>query len=434
VTLALPEELRRHLMTPTLAPLWSSLRARLEANGHAVRGTIDVDLDDDGADRLSGLLGRVVPPGRTRLKLADLDAALRSSAAARGVVAVVASLTGSELRDRPAERTAQRHEWDRVWSELDDELARAGLASMPWVTEWVEWLHRGGLLTRLRPEGAAVVAGRAVRTLALVLSSPAERALGELASGERALGELAFAVTGSAHGLDENTPTAALVLRATAMALGVALPVSVTDRRLLWQRLGVSTDSISGTVIVWGLRPPGNDRWSAMMRDRADLDLVTHLTVRELRSHDVALAPAGTVGFACENPQVLQAAAAAGVSAPVICLSGNPASAGLMLLSRLAVRYHGDFDWPGVAIARRLFSVGAEPWRMGAADYLAAVAGIESQVGLPLTGNSEPTPWDEDLGATMRRTNVAVHEEALLDLLLGDLTSVRSPATSHPHR
>jgi uncharacterized protein (TIGR02679 family) len=167
----------------------------------------------------------------------------------------------------------------------------------------------------------------------------------------------------------------------------------------------------------------GDDRWSAMMRERADLDLVTHLTTRELRVHDVALAPAGTVGFACENPQVLQAAAAAGAQVPVICTSGNPAAAGLMLLSRLPVRYHGDFDWPGVAIARRLFAAGAVPWRMASSDYLAAVAGIDPSVRLPLTGAAEPTPWDEDLVVAMRRTNVAVHEEALLDLLVGDLTS-----------
>jgi hypothetical protein len=44
---------------------------------------------------------------------------------------------------------------------------------------------------------------------------------------------------------------------------------------LLWQRVGVSTDEISGTVITWGLRPPGGDRWSAMIRERADLGLIT---------------------------------------------------------------------------------------------------------------------------------------------------------------
>jgi len=36
-----------------------------------------VPLDDDGADRLSGLLGRAVPAGETRIQLVDLDTSLR---------------------------------------------------------------------------------------------------------------------------------------------------------------------------------------------------------------------------------------------------------------------------------------------------------------------------------------------------------------------
>ena len=42
-----------------------------------IRGSVTVELDDDGADRLSGLLGRPVPAGTSRVKLAVLDDALR---------------------------------------------------------------------------------------------------------------------------------------------------------------------------------------------------------------------------------------------------------------------------------------------------------------------------------------------------------------------
>ncbi len=109
------------------------------------------------------------------------------------------------------------------------------------------------------------------------------------------------------------------------------------------------------------------------------------------------------------------------MTAPLVCTSGNPSAAGLNLLSRIVVRYHGDFDWPGIAIARRMFAGGARPWRFETANYLSAVAVMDPQVRLPLSGAAESTPWDQDLAAVMTRTNVAVHEEALLDLLLGDL-------------
>jgi hypothetical protein len=93
----IPPSLRDYLLTPSLQPLWSGLRERLERTGHALRGSISVPLDDDGADRLSGLLGRAMPAGETRIRLIDLDTSLRSSVAGRSLVAVVAELTGGPL-------------------------------------------------------------------------------------------------------------------------------------------------------------------------------------------------------------------------------------------------------------------------------------------------------------------------------------------------
>jgi uncharacterized protein DUF3323 len=96
---AIPPPLREYLLAPSLRTLWPVLRERLERNGHAVRGSLAVMLDDDGADRLSGLLGRSMRTGTARIRLADLDASLRSSAAGHGLVAVVADLTGAPLRN-----------------------------------------------------------------------------------------------------------------------------------------------------------------------------------------------------------------------------------------------------------------------------------------------------------------------------------------------
>ena len=146
----------------------------------------------------------------------------------------------------------------------------------------------------------------------------------------------------------------------------------------------MSTDEISGTVITYGLRPPGADRWSAMMRDRAGLGLITHLTVHELQRAADLTRP-GEIIHVCENPQVLQRLAAAGVDRPVACTSGNPAAAGMLLLARSAVRYHGDFDWPGIAIARRIIERGARPWRFGHTDYRDAVERLPAGRRLALT-------------------------------------------------
>lgn len=61
----------------------------------------------------------------------------------------------------------------------------------------------------------------------------------------------------------------------------------------------------------------------------------------------------------------MQGLAAVGVDRPLACTSGNPSAAGSLLLGRTVVRYHGDFDWPGIAIARRIIGQGAQPWRLG---------------------------------------------------------------------
>lgn len=375
----IPPSLRNYLLTPSLQPLWSGLRERLERTGHALRGSISVRLDDDGADRLSGLLGRAIPAGEIRIRLVDLDTSLRSSIAGCGLVAAVADLTGGPLRNRPAERDAARVGRQRLWAYLDLLLTEHNLAAQDWVPQWTEWCRRGGLLTRRPAADAITTLSIAVQVLARVLDD---------SHPPTGLAELASEIIGDAHGLDGGVP-AALVLRALAVALDAAPAASAAERRLLWQRVGVSTDEVSGTVITWALRPPGRDRWSAMMRERADLGLVTHLTVHELQ-RAAGLTRPGEIIHACENPQVLQRLAAAGVEHPVACMSGNPAAAGMTLLARTVMLYHGDFDWPGIAIARRIFDRGARPWRFGRMDYVDAVDHLPADNRLGLSGRPRP--------------------------------------------
>ena len=102
-------------------------------------------------------------------------------------------------------------------------------------------------------------------------------------------------------------------------------------------------------------------------------------------------------------------------------MSGNPATAGMTLLARTVVLYHGDFDWPGIAIARRVFDRGARPWRFGRTDYVDAVDRLPPDNRLALSGRPQPTPWDEGLSAAMTAADVAVHEELTIDVLLSNL-------------
>ncbi len=107
---------------------------------------------------------------------------------------------------------------------------------------------------------------------------------------------------------------------------------------------------------------------------------------------------------------------------PLVCGRGQPTVAVMRLLDLLRaagahLRYHGDFDWPGLMIANRVLRrTGASPWRYGTADYLAAAGRARA----PLTGPSVPATWDDTLRPAMERAQVQV-EEDIVDDLLGDI-------------
>jgi uncharacterized protein (TIGR02679 family) len=97
-----------------------------------------------------------------------------------------------------------------------------------------------------------------------------------------------------------------------------------------------------------------------------------------------------------------------------------------VLLSQLVaagaqLRNHGDFDWPGIAIANHVIAVfGATPWRFGAADYCAALE-RDARATLPLPGNAVEVCWDSALGRSMQARLLAIDEEAHAIELLADL-------------
>ena len=79
------------------------------------------------------------------------------------------------------------------------------------------------------------------------------------------------------------------------------------------------------------------------------------------------------------------------------------------------------FDAPGLAICARLHHLGLQPWRMDVASYRAAVeAAVAAGVELPVeTRPVGPTPWDPALRDAVAEVGCIVHEERLLDDLLG---------------
>ncbi|MFC5993500.1 TIGR02679 family protein [Pseudonocardia hispaniensis] len=380
---------------PALGRIWAVLRERVEARGLRAEGRIVLTgLTRAERHAATTLVGRPVTASRLTIDLAELDAWLAERSGVGGLVAVLEAATGAAMVDRRALRARRAAARESPFT-----LARTLLAGQPWLQEWIDELRRSGTLSRTAdPEAAVRLAAGALARLPAATSRT----------------ELATAVGGDAHALDDGTTAAALVLRALAARSGEPVPTTTADRRALWERYGVRVDLISTTCLTLGLRATGAA--GARLDLAADAGDPVHLTPWDLRR--CILDPPATV-LVCENPRVLEAVAERfGGRVPVVCTSGQPALVVLDVLAALAgarLRYHGDFDWPGVAIANRLIAeAGVVPWRMGAGDYLGALG----RARLPLAGAPVEPAWDAELGAAMRHHGVAVHEEAVLGDLL----------------
>ncbi|MEU0664108.1 TIGR02679 family protein [Streptomyces lavendulocolor] len=419
----LPAATKDWLAGPGLTRLWEAVRKRLECNGVETTGSLRLtSVNAQERNDLSLLLGKPLTGATVTVHLDALDTRLRTSAAGLGLREVLEEL-GQPLTDRRAVRAGIAARREHVWSSLASALHASPLAGQNWTRQWHDLLRRNGVPRGVAPETAIRTLQQAVQVLTVLL--------GPERGGARGRGELAVMATGSAHGLDDGTWLARLVQRGIALAHSTEFPGDAAGRRALWRLVSVTPDEVSSTVLTYGLRPVGGGWREQALRQRADHYAEAHLTSRDL--HDLQLQlqlPAGSVIYICENPRVVEAAADAACARPLVCTSGSAATVVLTLLDVLAATgcrfaYHGDFDWPGIALANRIIHrCAARPWRMGAEDYehLAARSTVQGIPHLPLDGQPVSASWDPDLAPAMAALGVALHEEVTLDLLVDDMS------------
>jgi uncharacterized protein (TIGR02679 family) len=163
-----------------------------------------------------------------------------------------------------------------------------------------------------------------------------------------------------------------------------------------------------------------------MARAAASAGEPVHLTLRMLLRDPPAWDVSGRRVYVCENPSMLSIAAdQLGVDcAPFICTNGMPAAAQQTLLRQLIARganlaYHGDFDWAGIRIGNFVMrELQASPWRFSAQDYDVACTGIAGT--LPENGRVDAL-WDVRLSEAMCAQRKSIHEEAVWEVMIGDL-------------
>ncbi|WP_198413871.1 TIGR02679 family protein [Cryobacterium algoritolerans] len=406
------ERIRRLLGTPETAWLLERMRSRLDQKG-TLEGTVSKQ-NASTAERMAvaRLVGRTVRSGSSAtVSLDQLDEALRRDAWADGLASAVVALVGPVIG--PAARRAGRESWQQV-----ADILRDVAAERPALTSWVESTLRSGALRR------ATTTADAANALALRLAALA----GELPAEGEVLGVLAARLFGDAHALDARTPLGSIATGLAASVAGLPAGNGAGWRRSAWLACGVVVDELSSTVLAVGL--PGGTG-SPTARALAALAVAGQpavLTYRQLAVDDVGMVP--PLVSVCENPAVVAAAADrfGPAASPLVCVNGQPGAAVLRLLTSLVnrgatLRYHGDFDAGGLAIARTLArSAPWVPWRFRAKDYRAACEASASTS--EFTGVVAETTWDLELAIAMDELRLRVEEESVLSTLLDDLSVV----------
>lgn len=403
--------LSRLLGGEALADLRRRLRQRIErgATGEFRLG----DLTEAERNALSGLLGRRqrVAASMT-LNVQELDAALCHAGLAASLREALERLDGP-IVDRAAERTALQAQWEAL---------RGGAWGEP-LCRWLEDARSLALLKRLahKPEAADDLLRHAQAVLAALPAQGIPRS------------RLAADKLGDAHGLDPGRPVASVVLSVLRQLAFMGENSETADDtsgggdsvRGTWAAAGVLVNELARPVLVLNLP----------VRDAGEMRLTTgepgYVSLRQLLRSPPHWGVAGCDVYVCENPNLVAIVAdvLGHCSAPLVCTDGMPGAAQRTLLLQLAqagarLHYHGDFDWPGLAIGNWVMrACGAQPWRYGAEDYRKAVKEIPAH-GRPLGLENIEADWDAELATVMRAHSRAIDEEAIAAVLVQDLTNV----------
>lgn len=315
------------------------------------------------------------------------------------------------LPDRRAARAAEHAARTQLWEWFATAASDITIGDL---SSWVSTVRAAGVRG-----GVETHRSRLARALTVLRSLPADGV---------PLAVLAADCTGDPHALDPGRPVTGLVLDAVAAATGTVPATDAESARSLWERIGVVPDPLSSTALALGL--PGSDGpVGGWLSAAAMAGEPVVLTLSQLRRWPVAPLRASEAAYVVENPSLIATAASRNwPGPPLICSSGRPTMAVVLLIRQLAsggatIWQHADFDPAGLGITRWLAErAGTVPWRMSRDDYL---DGIDPAMEATISGPVPATPWDPALADEMAARRIVVYEESLCELLLAGVSASR---------
>jgi uncharacterized protein (TIGR02679 family) len=327
-------------------------------------------------------------------------------------------------------------------AEVDRTLSDAGIApSLRAALERLDGpiVHRETELSRIQDSWTSVLAGCTHTDLIVYLSSPVnfgllkrlsgnqpdsaslicrqtEGILGRLPAAGAPRAQIAAELLGDAHGLDSARPVATLTLA----VLRNRFSSDTGDDRDTWAAVGILVNELARPAMFLNVPCSGLT---------VSLGEPQYASLRLLARRPPDWAVAGRPILVCENPNLVAILAdrLGTVCPPVVCVDGHLGAAQRTILKQLKasgadLRYHGDYDWPGIAIANNVIAkYGAMPWHFSAAEY-AAAAQSAPELAAPLSGRSVIASWDADLTAAMTKAGIKIEEEAIAERIINLLS------------
>lgn len=390
------ERLEQLLGGEALARLRGVLRRRF-ALGRGTAALKLTNLSEAERDALSSLAGlRYRRASSLSVSLDVLDEALQRAGLATSLRHALELLDGV-IPDHAERRQAEQSAWTAALSDHHDH---------PHTAAFLARSEGRALLRRLASRDAGR-AGQLLQQVRVVLERLPVHGLPR--------SQLAAETLGDAHALDRGRPIAALVLSI------LRVPEDTRDRDT-WARVGVLVNELAKPVLVLNL--PAEDGTSAgRLAERArSFGEPIHLSLRALLRAPTSWRVRDRTVFVCENANFIAMAAdrLGARCAPLVCTDGMPSASQRTLLGQLVaagahLKYHGDYDWSGVAIGNYVIrTFDAEPWRFDAASYTPAG-------GRPLTGRQVEAVWDARLAPKMAAAAMVMEEELVAAALLEDL-------------
>lgn len=414
------------------------------------------------------------------LDVARFDAALRASRFGCTLPELLEAYFGSPVVTRPAWRQARALEWERLLEAIEQEAKALGepLAMRWWAAvregqatrsrAWIRRAFEGGADALGTGSGESDHTADGVAEEAGALASHGQMGVGgpllqiiravlkALASlpGPRGRQEtlpvFAATLTGDPHAFDPDRAAGRLLERVLVDLLpevafdaaGVESPAM--RREVVLAAVGLARDDLSSTVLVAHLRAAilADGRPDPLVAGAREAGVPVAYPLRVVRRWTAVAAT--TPVFIVENPSVFGSLAQSfpAPDAPtLICTAGQPSLAAYALLDRLGeagveMLYGGDFDLPGILIARALkmrYGQRLRLWRMDAGNYEQAL--VRATGAVPLTPRerrqltalvSEPGGASPELGLlaeTMLRRGRKAFQENLLPELETDVAS-----------